>query len=145
MAGNCTEREGGKNYIFKVGSRPRARQIMESIAQDAMLETEMEEGKLSVVVCAGWNTLSQTVICYQELQCLKALSKCAAVAEFLQVSVAFSGLPLLSFSELWPLEKPPKPCSGCLGGAWSTCVVDVGRWSCCENHGGYENFLNSPI
>ena len=35
---------------------------MERIAQDAMLETEMEEGKLSVVVCAGWNTLSQTTI-----------------------------------------------------------------------------------
>lgn len=90
----------GKKLHFQ-GSRPRARQIMERIAQDTMLETEMEEGKLSVVVCAGWNTLSQTVICYQELQCLKALSKCATVAEFLQVSVAFSGLPLLSFSELW--------------------------------------------
>jgi hypothetical protein len=93
-------KRGGKKLHFQ-GSRPRARQIMERIAQDAMLETEMEEGKLSVVVCAGWNTLSQTVICYQELQCLKALSKCATVAEFLQVSVAFSGLPLLSFSELW--------------------------------------------
>ena len=44
-------KRGGKKLHFQ-GSRPRARQIMERIAQDAMLETEMEEGKLSVVVCA---------------------------------------------------------------------------------------------
>ena len=145
MAGNCTEKERGEKLHFQ-GSRPRARQIMERIAQDAMLETEMEEGKLSVVVCAGWSTLSQTVICYQELQCLKKhfqnaqqwLSSC-------RCRLLSAGCPCWASLSCGSMEKPPKPCSGCLGGAWSTCVVDVGRWSCCENQGGYENFLNSPI
>lgn len=103
---------GGKKLHF-IGGKQRACALMRQIAADCVTQTNW--AGLHVVVCAGWNALpSKTncfldTLCCMELQCLKAITQCHSLGEFLQVATAFSGLPINSYLDTWIVCDQPAP------------------------------------